>query len=98
MDVLTSRISELGLKEEDYSWYLDLRRYGGTKHAGYGLGFERLIMYITRHIQHPGCASFPDCGHCGILKAKKRTFPQKERSFYAANTGYSPATPAAFSI
>ena len=47
LDVLTSRISELGLKEEDYSWYLDLRRYGGTKHAGYGLGFERLIMYIT---------------------------------------------------
>ena len=34
-------------QEEDYSWYLDLRRYGGTRHAGYGLGFERLIMYIT---------------------------------------------------
>lgn len=47
MDVLTARMNELGLKEEDYSWYLDLRRYGGTKHAGYGLGFERLIMYIT---------------------------------------------------
>ena len=48
LDVLTRRAcSELGLKEEDYSWYLDLRRYGGTKHAGFGLGFERLIMYIT---------------------------------------------------
>lgn len=47
MDVLTKRMAELDLKEEDYSWYLDLRRYGGTKHAGYGLGFERLIMYIT---------------------------------------------------
>ncbi len=47
MDVLTARMSELELHEEDYSWYLDLRRYGGTKHAGYGLGFERLIMYIT---------------------------------------------------
>jgi len=47
MDVLTARMQELGLQEEDYSWYLDLRRYGGTKHAGYGLGFERLIMYIT---------------------------------------------------
>ena len=35
------------LKEEDYSWYLDLRRYGGCKHAGYGLGFERIIMYLT---------------------------------------------------
>lgn len=47
MDVLTSRMAELGLKEEDYWWYLDLRRYGGTKHAGYGLGFERMIMYLT---------------------------------------------------
>ncbi|MGN0663620.1 MAG: asparagine--tRNA ligase [Negativibacillus sp.] len=47
LDVLLDRIHELGLKEEDYSWYLDLRRYGGTHHAGYGLGFERLIMYIT---------------------------------------------------
>lgn len=46
-DVLTSRMAELGLKEEDYSWYLDLRRYGGVKHAGFGLGFERLIMYLT---------------------------------------------------
>ena len=46
-DVLLNRIHELGLNEEDYSWYLDLRKYGGTKHAGYGLGFERLIMYIT---------------------------------------------------
>ena len=41
------RINELGLKEEDYSWYLDLRRYGSAKHAGFGLGFERLIMYVT---------------------------------------------------
>ncbi len=47
LDVLTARMQELGLREEDYSWYLDLRRYGGAKHAGYGLGFERLIMYIT---------------------------------------------------
>ena len=46
-DVLTARIKELGLKEEDYWWYLDLRRYGGTHHAGFGLGFERLIMYMT---------------------------------------------------
>ena len=40
-------LQELCLREEDYSWYLDLRRYGWAKHAGYGLGFERLIMYIT---------------------------------------------------
>ncbi|PWM38675.1 MAG: asparagine--tRNA ligase [Clostridiales bacterium] len=47
LDVLLSRMKELGLREEDYSWYLDLRRYGGAKHAGFGLGFERLIMYMT---------------------------------------------------
>ena len=47
LDVLTARMKELGLKEEDYWWYLDLRKYGGVKHAGYGLGFERIIMYIT---------------------------------------------------
>lgn len=46
-DVLVDRIHELGLKEEDYWWYLDLRKYGGTKHAGFGLGFERLVMYLT---------------------------------------------------
>ena len=47
LDRLTARMRELGLKEEDYWWYLDLRRYGSTKHAGFGLGFERLIMYLT---------------------------------------------------
>lgn len=47
LELLEKRMDELGLKKEDYWWYLDLRKYGGTKHAGYGLGFERLIMYIT---------------------------------------------------
>ena len=47
LDKLLARIRELGLREEDYWWYLDLRRFGGTKHAGFGLGFERLIMYMT---------------------------------------------------
>ena len=47
IDVLTSRMKELNLSEEDYWWYLNLRKYGGTKHAGYGLGFERIIMYLT---------------------------------------------------
>ncbi|GAA0110386.1 asparagine--tRNA ligase [Clostridium tertium] len=47
LDILTKRMAELGLKEEDYWWYLELRKYGETKHAGFGLGFERLIMYIT---------------------------------------------------
>ena len=47
LDVLRARMNELGLKEEDYWWYLNLRKYGGTKHAGFGLGFERIIMYLT---------------------------------------------------
>ncbi len=47
LDVLKARMAELGLKEEDYWWYLNLRKYGGTKHAGFGLGFERIIMYLT---------------------------------------------------
>ncbi len=46
-DVLRQRINELGLNEEHYWWYLELRKYGGTKHAGYGLGFERMLMYLT---------------------------------------------------
>ena len=51
--MLTARMKELGLKEEDYWWYLNLRRYGGTKHAGFGLGFERIIMYITGVSEYP---------------------------------------------
>ncbi len=47
LDYLGKRIEELGLNREDYWWYLDLRKYGGTRHAGFGLGFERLIMYLT---------------------------------------------------
>ena len=47
LDMLLARIKELGLREEDYWWYLALRRFGGPRHAGFGLGFERLIMYIT---------------------------------------------------
>ncbi len=46
-DLLKERIEEMGMTEEDYWWYLDLRRYGGVKHSGFGLGFERIIMYIT---------------------------------------------------
>lgn len=47
LDLLEARMQELGLSPEDYWWYLDLRRYGGTRHAGFGLGFERLIMYLS---------------------------------------------------
>lgn len=46
-DVLLDKIKSMGLAEEDYWWYLDLRKYGGVKHAGFGLGFERILMYIT---------------------------------------------------
>jgi asparaginyl-tRNA synthetase len=46
-DILEARMEECGLSSEDYWWYLELRKYGGTKHAGFGLGFERAIMYIT---------------------------------------------------
>lgn len=46
-DVLVSRMKEMGLDPEDYDWYLDLRKYGTNKHAGFGLGFERAVMYIT---------------------------------------------------
>ena len=47
LDLLTARMKELGLNEEDYWWYLDLRRYGSCRHAGFGLGFERMVMYLT---------------------------------------------------
>lgn len=47
LDILQSRIKELGLREEDYWWYLDLRRYGTVPHSGFGLGFERLLLYVT---------------------------------------------------
>ena len=46
-EVLKNRILETGMTEEDYWWYMDLRKYGGVKHSGYGLGFERIIMYLT---------------------------------------------------
>lgn len=47
LDVLEARMDQLGLNKEDYWWYLDLRRYGSCRHAGYGLGFERMVMYLT---------------------------------------------------
>ena len=47
LDVLEQKIIDIGMNPEDYWWYLELRKFGGTKHAGFGLGFERAIMYIT---------------------------------------------------
>ena len=47
LDILKKRMAESGLKEDDYWWYLDLRRFGSVKHSGFGMGFERCVMYLT---------------------------------------------------
>ena len=47
MDILNARIQELGMDMQNYWWYMDMRKFGGVKTAGYGLGFERMIMYLT---------------------------------------------------
>lgn len=59
LDTLLARMDELGLDQEDYWWYLDLRKYGGTRHAGFGLGFERMIMYMTGMSNIRDVVSFP---------------------------------------
>ncbi|MBQ7161531.1 MAG: asparagine--tRNA ligase [Clostridia bacterium] len=59
IDILEESIDKFGLKPEDYSWYVDLRRFGGTKHAGFGLGFERLVMYVTGMQNIRDVESFP---------------------------------------
>ena len=46
-EILKSRIEELGMNPEDYGFYMDLRKYGSCRHAGFGLGFERCVMYLT---------------------------------------------------
>ena len=46
-DILKERIATQGMEAQDYSWYLDLRRYGSVPHSGFGMGFERLIQYVT---------------------------------------------------
>ncbi len=46
-DVLLAKLTEFGLDAKDYWWYLDLRKYGSVPHSGYGLGFERLVCYVT---------------------------------------------------
>ena len=47
LDILLESYEKFGLDPKDYWWYTELRKFGGTKHAGFGLGFERLVMYIT---------------------------------------------------
>ena len=58
-DKLKNRLKELNLREDDYWWYLDLRRYGSCKHAGFGLGFERMMMYLTGMQNIRDVLSFP---------------------------------------
>lgn len=67
LDVLRQKMAEFGLHESDYWWYLDLRKYGSVPHAGYGLGFERLVCYVTSienireaiaYPRYPGSAEF----------------------------------------
>lgn len=59
LDLLEKRMAELNLDPKDYWWYLDLRRYGSAKHAGFGLGFERALMYITGMQNIRDVMSFP---------------------------------------
>lgn len=59
LDRLEKRMDELGLNKEDYWWYLDIRKYGGVRHAGFGLGFERLLMYLTGMTNIRDVISFP---------------------------------------
>ena len=47
LDMLEKRMDEMGLPKEDYWWYLDSRRFGSVEHSGFGLGFERLLMFVT---------------------------------------------------
>lgn len=59
LDVIEGRMREMKLNQDDYWWYLDLRKYGGTRHAGFGLGFERAIMYLTGMTNIRDVISYP---------------------------------------
>lgn len=66
-DRLLNRMNELGLKEEDYGFYMDLRKYGSTRHAGFGLGFERCVMYLTGMSNIRDVVPFPrTVGNCDL--------------------------------
>ena len=65
--MLVQKLKDFNLNEKDYEWYLDLRRFGSVPHAGYGLGFERLVSYVTAienireaiaYPRYPGSAEF----------------------------------------
>lgn len=66
-DKLCSRMKELGLRQEDYAFYLDLRKYGSARHAGFGLGFERCVMYLTGMSNIRDVIPFPrTVGNCEL--------------------------------
>ncbi len=70
-DVLLDKIREQcrGMNEEAYWWYLDLRRFGGVEHAGFGMGFERMMMYLTGMKNIRDVIPFPtDAGERGVLR------------------------------
>ena len=67
LELLTKRMKELGLNEADYDFYLDLRRYGSARHAGFGLGFERCVMYLTGMSNIRDVIPFPrTVGNCEL--------------------------------
>ena len=66
-EILKNRIQELGIKPEDYDFYLDLRKYGSARHAGFGLGFERCVMYLTGMANIRDVLPFPrTVGNCDL--------------------------------
>ncbi len=66
-DILKSRIEELGMRAEDYGFYMDLRKYGSARHAGFGLGFERCVMYLTGISNIRDAIPFPrTVGNCEL--------------------------------
>ena len=59
LDVLEARMREMGIPVDEYGWYLDLRRFGSVPHSGFGVGFERLLMYITGLTNIRDALAFP---------------------------------------
>ena len=71
LDVLDARLDEMKLPKEQYNWYRDLRRYGTVPHAGFGLGFERTIVYVTGMVNIRDVIPFPRTpGQCRVLKIR----------------------------
>ena len=67
LEVLEKRMKEMGVPADEMQWYLDLRRYGGTVHSGFGLGFERLMMYVTRVANIRDVIPYPPLQNCRLL-------------------------------